>query len=306
MPAAARVLTIGNFDAVHLGHQALISQARRRAGSGGRVTALVFDPHPASTLRPGAAPPRLTSWTRRRDLLAAAGVDEVVRLEPTSAFLGTSPEAFIASVAAEHAPDALLEGPDFRFGHARRGDIALLRRLGGQHGFEVIVVDAVEAPLDDHTLVTVSSSLVRWLLAHGRVRDAARLLGRPYELRGPVRAGDRRGRQLGTPTANVEADAMLPGRGVYFGQATSPDGRWFPAAINVGVKPTFPGAAPGCEAHLVGADLPLDDYGWECRIRFLGFLRSEMRFDGAPAVAAQIRRDIERTRDLLAGHALAS
>lgn len=305
MPAPA-VLTIGNFDAVHLGHQALLAEARRRAGSAGVVTALVFDPHPATTLRPGAAPPRLTAWPQRRDLLARAGVDRVVRLEPSPAFLGTSPEAFIASVAAEHRPAAILEGPDFRFGQGRRGDVALLTSLGERHGFEVVTVQAVEASLDDHSLVTVSSSLVRWLLAHGRVGDAHRLLGRAYEVRGTVRAGDRRGRQLGTPTANLEADTMLPGRGVYFGRATSPDGRWFPAAINVGVKPTFPGATPGCEAHLVDAHLPLDEYGWECRIRFLGFLRSEMRFDGAAAVAAQIRRDVDRTRDLLARHALAS
>jgi len=300
------VLTIGNFDAVHLGHRALMNTAREQAGANGRVIVLAFDPHPATVLRPGASPPRLTLWSQREALLTLAGADEVVRLEPTREFLGTSPEAFIASVFARHQPGIIVEGPDFRFGHQRRGDTALLSTLGGTHGFQVFILPPAEAALDDHSLVTVSSSLVRWLLDQGRVSDAQRLLGRAYEVRGLVREGDRRGRVLGVPTANLAVETMLPGNGVYFGEATAPDGRWFPAAINVGVKPTFGNAERGCEVHLIGADLPADGYGWECAVRFLGFLRNELRFDGAQAVAAQIGRDIDRTRDLLPRQALAS
>lgn len=300
------VLTIGNFDAVHLGHQALVSAARERAGKQGRVLVLAFDPHPASILRPRDVPPRLTDWPRREALLRDAGVDEIIRLEPSAEILGTSPEDFIASLAARYRPRALVEGPDFRFGRQRRGDVRLLADLGRTHGFETLIVPPVEATLDDLSVVTVSSSLVRWMLGHGRVRDAQRLLGRFYEIRGEVVEGEKRGRRLGVPTANIAADTMLPGDGVYFGQATGPDGRLFPAAINVGVKPTFGPARRGCEVHLIDAGVPANAYGWWCTVAFHGFLRGELRFDGPEAVAAQIRRDIGRARELLTKRAIAS
>ncbi len=300
------VLTIGNFDAVHLGHQALVSAARELAGKQGRVLVLAFDPHPASVLRPREAPPRLTTWPRREALLQAAGVDEVIRLEPSPALLGTSPEEFIASLAARFRPDVIVEGPDFRFGRRRAGDVEHLADLGRLHGFDAMIVPPVEAALDDLSLVTVSSSLVRWMLGHGRVRDAQRLLGRAYEVDGVVAPGEKRGRRLGVPTANIAAQSMLPGDGVYFGEATDPDGRLFAAAINVGVKPTFGTHTRGCEVHLIDADIPANAYGWRCTVAFHGFLRGELRFDGPEAVAAQIHRDIGRARELLPRRAIAS
>jgi len=300
------VVTIGNFDGVHLGHQALVRAARVDAGSGGRVLALVFDPHPAMVLRPESVPPRLTTVVDRTRLLGEVGVDEVIALEPTPELLGTSPESFIAGVLAQHQPTTVVEGPDFRFGHRREGDVNLLARLGSQLGFNAIVVPPAQAVLGDHTVVTASSSLIRWMLKHGRVDDVHRLLGRPYEVRGEVYRGDQRGRLLGFPTVNLLPPTMLPADGVYFGHATDASGNWFSAAINVGIRPTFAGHERRCEAHLLDADLPLGTYGWECAIRFEGFLRNEIRFEGVQAVKAQIDRDINRIRDLLARPVLAS
>jgi len=294
------VITIGNFDGVHLGHRALIRAAVDAAGSGGRVVAMAFDPHPATVLRPLAVPPRLTTLAQRTRLALRAGVSEMVALDPTAELLGTSPEDFIARVVRRHHPGVVVEGPDFRFGHERRGDVDLLARLGAEQGFAVIVVPPAQGVLSDHSIVTVSSSLVRWMLEHGRVEDVRRLLGRPYEVRGIVAAGDKRGRQLGVPTANVAAETMLPGDGVYFGRATASDGAWHGAAINIGLRPTFGEGRRACEVHLLDVELPLDEYGWECAVCFEGFLRNEIRFDGASAVQQQIGRDINRTRDLLA------
>lgn len=300
------VITIGNFDGVHLGHQALFRAAADAAGPRGRVVAMAFDPHPATVLRSQAVPPRLTTIAQRTRLAIEAGVDELIPLAPTRELLATSPEEFIAAVVQQHRPNILVEGPDFRFGRGRKGDVRLLTRFGAEHGFQVIVIPPAQGVLEDQSIVTVSSSLVRWLLEHGRVEDVRRLLGRPYEIRGMVVAGDKRGRQLGVPTANVAVETMQPGDGVYFGHATAPDGAWHAAAINVGLRPTFGEGRRACEVHLLDVELPLDEYGWDCAVRFEGFLRNELRFDGTTAVKQQIGRDINRTRDLLARHQEAS
>lgn len=300
------VVTIGNFDGAHSGHQALIRAARQAAGDAGRIIAMVFDPHPATVLRPDAVPARLTSLPQRTRLLRDLGVDEVVPLQPTPELLGTCPESFISGVNERQQPAAMVEGPDFRFGKDRAGDVRLLKDLGLALGFEVIIVPPAQAVLSDHTLVTVSSSLVRWLLEHGRVDDARRLLGRPYEVQGEVLRGDQRGRVLGVPTVNLLPETILPADGVYFGRASDPQGQWLPAAINVGAAPTFAGGRRRCEAHLIDGHWPLDTYGWTCTVQFEGFLRNELRFDGVESVRRQIGRDIDRSRDLLARHALAS
>ncbi|MFG0330634.1 MAG: bifunctional riboflavin kinase/FMN adenylyltransferase [Phycisphaerales bacterium] len=291
------VVTIGNFDGAHLGHAALVRRARDLAGPRGRVIALAFDPHPMTTLRPALAPPRLTEFSDRSVALQALGVDEVERLEPTTELLNLTPEAFIEQIVGRYQPAWLVEGPDFHFGKGRAGTVETLQTLGTRHDFSVAVVDPVTIDLLDQSVVTVSSTMVRWLLAHSRVADAARLLGRPYSVRGEVRKGDQRGRTVGIPTVNVEPEAMPPADGVFAGRATDPDGRAFPAAINVGFKPTFGGRRRLVEAHLIGYDGPVDHYGWTSRIEFLAYLRGEMRFPNATAVVAQIRRDIARVRD---------
>ncbi len=300
-------ITIGSFDGVHAGHRALVRAARERAGSGGRVVAMAFDPHPMSRLRPEAAPARLTTWARRDELLREAGADDVVRLSPSDELLGLEPEAFLARIAREHAPGAIVEGEDFHFGRGRAGTIATLRELGAGHGMEVVVIPAVEVSLEDQLVARASSTLTRWLIAQGRVADAARVLGRPYELSGDVVVGDRRGRTIGFPTANLRTDLLLPGDGVYAAVAALPDGREVPAAVNVGARPTFAGQERRVEAHLVGVSaragepsIPgLREYGWALTLRLAAFVRDQVRFESVGALVGQLARDCARVREVV-------
>lgn len=297
MPA----ISIGNFDGVHVGHRALLDEARRRA-AGGRTVAVTFEPHPLAVLRPAEVPPRLTGRAERARLLREAGADEVLELEPTPDLLGRDPADFVAWLRERVPFTAVVEGADFRFGRGRAGDVAELGRLGAQLGFEVSVVPEVTAVLADRTVVRASSSMVRWLLRHGRVADAARLLGRPYELVAATEPGDRRGRSIGVPTMNLAradlAGAQLPADGVYAGEVGLPDGSAHPAAISVGRKPTFTSGAEEaiCEAHLVDVERPLDRYGERIRVSFRRWLREQRRYDALDALLVQMRIDIERVR----------
>ena len=190
--AGAGAITIGAFDGVHLGHQALIRAARSAVGDGGRVLVLAFEPHPLRMIRPREVPGRLSSFPQRRRWLMEAGADDVVALEPTTEFLSRSPRDFLDWLCAEHAPGVIVEGADFRFGRDRAGSVETLRQHERIYGYRTVVVGDVEAALGDHSLVRVASSLIRWLVGHGRVRDAALLLGRPYELECEVVHGDGR------------------------------------------------------------------------------------------------------------------
>lgn len=305
------VVTVGNFDGVHLGHAALLARARAVAdGCGGRVVALSFDPHPIAALRPGAEPARLTSFARREALLQRAGADEVVRLSPTSDLLGQSPEEFVLGLLSRYSAVAMVEGEDFRFGRARVGDVDALRHLGERHGFGVEVVPPVEATLTDHTVVVASSSVTRWLLSRGRVRDAAAVLGRAYELEGEVERGDRRGRRIGYPTANLRCECVLPGDGVYAGRAVLQDGRCFGAALSVGTKPTFDGRSRAMEVYLLDAPMRedgsgaiegLDEYGWRMRVTFEGWVREQVRFESVETLVEQMGRDCARVRWMVDG-----
>lgn len=296
-------LIIGSFDGVHLGHAALI---RRAMDAGSPVIALAFDPHPATVLRPGQAPPRLTTFERRTELLRAAGVDRVVRLEPTPVLLSQSPEQFFEWLMAEHAPGAIVEGPDFRFGKGRAGTIATLRELGTSRGVAVHVVEPVLAGVAEHFAAPASSTLVRWLVQHGRMAEAAQVLGRPYEMTGEVVRGDRRGRGIGFPTANLRSDCLPPSDGVYAGVAVLADGRRIPAAISVGTKPTFGEHDRAVEAFLIlnrdgDGWKPIDglpEYGWPVRLEFRAWLRDQAKFESIPALIEQMNRDTARAVDL--------
>ncbi len=286
-------ISIGNFDAVHRGHVALVEAARLAAGTDGRVVVFTFDPSPASVLRPDSAPGRLTSASERRDLLMAAGASDVRTIEPTAALLGTDPEAFLDDLMAQEAPDVVVEGPGFRFGCDRAGSIETLRNYGRTAGFSVVEVEPLEVTLRDDSLVRASSSIVRWLLARGRIDDAATVLGRSPTLSGTVVEGDRRGRDLGIPTANLDtADRALPGAGIYAGQGTLEDGTTWPAAISVGTKPTFDGVDTTVEAHLVRFSGPLDHYGWTLDLTIDRWLRDQVRFDSVDALVAQMGEDV--------------
>lgn len=303
MPTA---VTIGNFDGVHAGHRALIARARDLAGPGGKVIALAFDPHPLAVLRPEFAPPRIEPWTDRVRRLEGAGADHVERLRPTPDLLGLSPAQFLDSLSAQHAPTHIVEGPDFHFGKGRSGTIDTLRTLGAARGIHVEVVPPVVVSLRDQSEVVASSSLVRWLLGRGRVRDAAYALTRPHELTGTVVRGDQLGRTIGFPTINLATECLIPGEGVYAGIADLPDGSSAIAAIHLGGRPAVGDDTPRVEAHLLDpaggawappADLP--EYAWACTLRLIGRVRDIARFDGLDALTAQIARDCDRARAIV-------
>jgi riboflavin kinase/FMN adenylyltransferase len=292
------VATIGNFDGVHLGHRALVAAARAAAGAGGRTVAVTFEPLPASVLRAEGAPARLTPGARRAELLREAGCDEVLELDPRGGLLSDTPEEFVARLRGALPFDAIAEGGDFRFGRGRAGDVGTLRAIGDRLGFGTLEVAEQEVAIADGSIVAARSSAVRWMLAVGRVADAALLLGRPHEVAGTVEPGDRRGRGLGFPTANVHAPGIaLPADGVYAGDALV-DGALRPAAISIGTKPTFGRAARTLEVHVVGLERALDDYGWAITVRFRRWLREQWRFPGPDALAAQLRHDVAQAAAL--------
>jgi riboflavin kinase/FMN adenylyltransferase len=315
------VLTLGNFDGPHLGHRAILAEARRRSNAvtpPARVVAITFDPPPIEVLRPGSEPPRIATLSQRRTGLLDAGADDVEVLTPTSDMLGQSPERFVDHLVRRHRPVAILEGPDFRFGKGRAGDMATLACLGRDHGFEAVTVPRVHAALSNLHTVPISSSLVRWLVGRGRVADAAACLGRGFSLTAPVVQGEQRGRTIGIPTANLDPDALspfiLPTDGVYAGwaeiegaeglrdQGAKPNrkskikNQKCRAAISIGVKPTFGQRRLTVEAHLL--DFDADLYGRPLTLHFARWLRDQYPFPGIEALRRQLHRDVQRARRL--------
>jgi riboflavin kinase / FMN adenylyltransferase len=293
-PQAA--VTVGNFDGVHRGHQALVSAVVRAArAAGGTALALTFDPHPSRVLSPDRAPAALMTLEQKAEVLGSLGLDQVVALAFTAETAAAPPEEFAREVLHDVlGARTVVVGSNFRFGRGRAGDLALLQELGGSLGFRVEGVAPVL-----HEGAPISSTRIREALARGAVGAAAELLGRAYFVDGVVGRGDGRGRTLGIPTANLEpVNEILPGRGVYVGQATVGGGCWG-AVVNVGKRPTFGGTRTTLEAHLLGFDGDL--YGRPLRLGFRERLREERTFPGPEALVAQIREDVERARALLEG-----
>ena len=292
-PLRRPAIAIGNFDGVHRGHQALVSVALAAVkGEQRDAVALTFDPHPSSVVQPGAAPSLLMPLPRRLELLAELGLDATVVHPFDAAFSRLTAEEFARDVlAGALEASVVVVGSDFRFGAGRRGDPALLAALGATLGFEVRVVDKISVDGE-----VCSSSAIREHVRQGRVARAAQLLSRPFEVTGQVVAGQRRGRQLGFPTANLDqAPRLLPAEGVYAGRATLADGRSFVAAINVGRNPTFvERGARIVEAYLL--DFEGDLYGQSLRLDFVERLRAELRFDSVDALVAQMHQDVAQTR----------
>lgn len=303
------VLTIGTFDGVHAGHRALIQAARdaARALGNARVLALVFDPNPAVVLRPSAVPARLSTFEQRKAWILQAGADQVERLEPTPELLALPGETFIRQNVATHNVGAFVEGPDFTYGHNRDGNVRTLAALGASLGFVVGVVEPVTVTLTDHLEAPARSTMVRWLLERGRVRDAACILGRPYTLTGTVVRGDQRGRTIGYPTANIQTTHALPLDGVYAGRARLPDGTSLAAAVSLGTKPTFGTSQRTLEAFLMRTDSPgawsplpgLSEYGWPIELELLAFVRDQLRFPGLPSLLEQMGRDCARIAEIV-------
>ncbi|HTE60828.1 MAG TPA: bifunctional riboflavin kinase/FAD synthetase [Solirubrobacteraceae bacterium] len=283
-----RHVAVGEFDGVHLGHREVMR---------GADTVLTFEPHPRTVVAPEKAPKLITSLAAKIDLIAGLGVRELVVIPFDGAFASQSPQAFIDDVLVRRLGATTVSvGENFRFGHRAQGNVAL---LCGQDAFETRVVDLVQGDGE-----AISSSHIRELIAAGEVERAAACLGSPFQLRGTVAHGDKRGRTLGFPTANLVPDPALvyPGYGVYACRAAVElDGewRWWPAATNVGVRPTFvTGRGLLVEAFLIGFDGDL--YERELRLAFLSRLRGELRFDSVEELVEQMRRDVEDTRRIAA------
>jgi riboflavin kinase/FMN adenylyltransferase len=289
------VLSVGNYDGIHLGHRRLLELARSlRAQGGGRVAVVTFEPHPLTVLRPELAPPRLTPPDIKQSLLEAAGVDDYVILPPAPEVLNLTAQDFWAILRDQVRPMHLVEGPLFNFGKGRGGTIQRLREWSADSEIKLHIVDGVEVVLLDLTIVTVSSSLIRWLLAHGRVRDAAICLGREYALHGEVIRGFERGKKLGVPTANLQCDdQLIPADGVYAGRCTigGGDDATYPAAVSIGSLPTFDEHKFQVEAHLIGFDGDL--YGRVIEVQLIDWVRDQWKFRGVDALKQQIARDIE-------------
>jgi riboflavin kinase/FMN adenylyltransferase len=284
------VVVIGNLDGVHLGHQAVLRQARSVADERGISTlALTFDPHPSQVLR-GKSPPRLCSAPRRVELLRRHGIDDVVVERFTPELAAFTPERFARELLSERlSARAVVVGRNFRFGARRAGDIDALRSFGGDLGFDVVPAD-VAGDADG----PFSSTRVRDAVAAGRLDEATRLLGRRHSVSGVVETGDQRGRTIGFPTANLGGIVeMLPPNGVY---AVFADDR--PAVMNVGLRPTVDGTTLKVEVHLF--DFAGDLYGRPMRVHFVRRLRDEQKFAGLPELKAQIARDAQSARAALA------
>jgi riboflavin kinase / FMN adenylyltransferase len=288
-------VTIGNFDGVHRGHQALIGAAVARArASGGASIALTFDPHPARLLSPAQAPVSLMTLEQRAEIMGGLGIDHVVALAFDRRLSRMDARTFSVEVLGRAlGADTVVVGESFRFGRDRSGDVAVLRALGTSVGFGVIAVAAVVFEGR-----AISSSRVREALASGEVAQAAALLGRRFFLDGRVVAGDGRGKAIGVPTANLEStNETLPAFGVY-ACWLSVEGRTpLRAVVNVGRRPTFGGGAAVVEAHVL--DWQGDLYGRRVRLEFEGRLREERRFPDTGALLAQIQADVGQARTIL-------
>jgi riboflavin kinase/FMN adenylyltransferase len=296
------VVTLGNFDGVHKGHQAVLSTVVEQAAArGARSVAVTFDPHPHALLHPERALQMIASTDQRLELLSAAGLDAVLVMEFTHELARWTPERFVVDVFVKALGASLVVvGEDTRFGVRNSGDVATLRRLGAEHGFEVLTL------ADIGNGGRWSSSRVRELVTKGDVRGVQEILGRQHRMSGEVVHGDHRGRRLGYPTANLsqEATGLIPADGVYAGflirptlPEDSPDHR-LPAAISIGTNPTFGGTHRRVEAYVLDRT-DLDLYGETVVVEFIERLRPTEKYDSVEALLEQMADDVKRCRELL-------
>ena len=300
------MVTIGAYDGVHLGHRTVIATCRRLAAQRGMATAVVtFDRHPATVVRPTSAPLLLTTLDQKLELLGETGVDYVDVLAFDEARSKESAEDFVTDVLVGCLNAKVVAvGADFHFGHQRAGNVDLLRAMGAELGFEVVGLDLVGpdgSPAAESE--RVSSTAIRRALNDGDLERANRLLGRPYELRGDVVEGDRRGRTWDFPTANVAVPdgLQLPADGIYACWYERPTEEVHPAAVSLGRRPTVYDDQPYrlLEAHLLEFDDDL--YGERAVVRFVARLRGEAKFDSVDELVEQIRVDVDDARRILTG-----
>ncbi|MDK2760359.1 MAG: bifunctional riboflavin kinase/FAD synthetase [Sphingopyxis sp.] len=290
------VIALGNFDGFHAGHQAVVGRAVRHARDEGRPAIVAtFDPHPVRFFKPDVAPFRLTTLDQRQQLFAAAGADAMLVLPFDAALAGTSAEDFITGLLlGRYGAAGVVTGADFVFGRARGGDVVTLADHARRLGFFTEIV----APVDDAQDV-ISSSRIREALQAGDCAAAARLLTRPFTVRNIVQHGDKNGRLLGFPTANLDMGQYLrPRYGIYAVTGKLPDGRLLKGAANLGIRPSFDPPKELLEPHFF--DFAEDLYGQEIDVAFHAFIRPEAKYDGMDALIAQIAADCDAARTLLA------
>lgn len=288
------VLALGNFDGMHRGHLKIIERVRRGAEErGSTAVAMTFDPHPSKIVRPDKAPPLLMTHQQKLEALARGGMHGVAIIRFTPELARWDPETFVRSVLVEwlHIAEVWV-GANFLFGHDRSGNFSLLRSLGARYGFRAEKIDPVR-----YKEFVVSSTRVRRLIAEGRVDEAGALLGHYYALDGTVVSGQKRGRELGFPTANLcPENELVPPTGVY-ATTMNIDGIAYPSITNIGTRPTFEsGEERVIESHVL--DFDKDMYGMNVRLGFVQRLRDEKKFDGIDALKTQIEADRVRAKDL--------
>ena len=289
------IVALGNFDGFHLGHQAVVGRAIQRGFHERRpVIVATFDPHPVAFFKRDAPPFRLTTLDQRERLFAHAGADAMLVFRFDKALAVTSAEDFVADTLAKQIGAAgVVTGDDFTFGRARKGDVGALKTLGEQHG---VAAEAV-APVLDGT--RISSGRIREALVDGDIATATHLLSRDFAIEGIVQRGDRRGRELGYPTANLTlGDYQRPKYGIYAVRVTLEDGSEYPGVANLGVRPTFEPPEELLEAHLFGFDGDL--YGRKIEIALHAFIREEQKFDRVEALVSRMKEDEAKARHLLA------
>ncbi|MGE4323639.1 MAG: bifunctional riboflavin kinase/FAD synthetase [Sphingobium sp.] len=298
MPAHLRgaIMALGNFDGFHLGHQAVIGHAIARARAEGRPAIVAtFDPHPIHMFRPDAPPFRLTTLNQRARLFAAAGADAVLVFSFTPELAAMSAPDFVRFLAQDLGAAGVVTGQDFTFGKGRSGDARLLAELGAGLG---MVADAVP-PITDATGAIISSTRIRDALKAGDCAAAARLLTRPFAIEGDVRHGDKLGRTIGFPTANIDlCDYVRPAYGIYAVRGVLPDGRVLDGAANLGIRPSFDPPKELLEPHFF--DFAENLYGQCIEVQLVAYLRPEAKYEGLEALTAQIAKDCDQARQILA------
>jgi riboflavin kinase/FMN adenylyltransferase len=307
---AGSVLTIGNFDGVHLGHQEIISIARKLADQrDSELVLMTFEPHPVAILYPEKAPGVLTPMSLKKHLLASLGVDCMVILESSYRILNLSPETFVDEfILKSSRPAVLVEGEDFNFGYGRSGNVQILKELGERFGFELVVVPGKEIELAGEQNTRVSSTLIRHLLHKGKVEIAAQALGRYYRLSGRTTPGKGKGKELGFPTANIEpVNRIIPAEGVYAGFVEIADTEEqlcqrkskIPAAFSIGRAKTFISDHPLLvEAHILEQDTG-DLYNKYLAMDFVCFIRHQQKFSSPEQLSTQIAKDCQKAKQVL-------
>jgi riboflavin kinase/FMN adenylyltransferase len=304
------VLTIGNFDGVHLGHQEILTIAKQTAAKNTtQLLVMTFEPHPAAVLHPQKTFGILTPLELKKHLLAEFGIDTLLVLESTTELLSLSPADFVEQFIVKNIqPAVVIEGESFNFGYGRGGGVRTLKKLGAEKGFEVVEIEAKEVKLSTGQTVKISSTLIRNMLVNGSVADAAVALSRPYRLIGKVIPGCGKGKQLGFPTANIKpAQQIIPAEGVYAGFVQIGNGEEevcaakekTPAALSIGRVETFAPDHPlSVEAHILKDNIS-DLSGKWLAMDFVKHLRSQQKFETETELSAQIAKDCEKAKEIL-------